>query len=94
MHLFCHEQPETLVVQTEIADARPGKVVLSTSPFYPGGGGQLADRGVVRWKDGEAKVKNLSKREQEVLSLLRRGVRVRSVARTLGLSVETVRRHV
>jgi misacylated tRNA(Ala) deacylase len=56
MHLFCHEQPDTLVVQTEIADARPGKVTLTTSPFYPGGGGQLADRGVIRWSGGEAKV--------------------------------------
>jgi len=56
MHLFCHEQPETLIVETEIADSRPGKVALATSPFYPGGGGQLADRGVIRWKDGEAKV--------------------------------------
>ena len=56
MHLFCHEQPETLIVETQVADARPGKVALATSPFYPGGGGQLADRGVIRWKDGEAKV--------------------------------------
>src|SRR5260370_41819428 len=56
MHLFCHERPETLVVPTEIADARPGKVALATSPFYPGGGGQLADRGVLRWKNGEARV--------------------------------------
>ena len=56
MHLFCHEEPETLVVQTEIVDARPGKVALATSPFYPGGGGQLADRGVIRWAGGEAKV--------------------------------------
>ena len=56
MHLFCHEQPETLVVQTEITDARPGKVALATSPFYPGGGGQLADRGVIRWAGGEARV--------------------------------------
>src|SRR5437899_5469716 len=56
MHLFCHEQPDTLVVQTEIADARPGKVALEISPFYPGGGGQLGDRGIIRWKGGEAKV--------------------------------------
>jgi len=56
MHLFCHEQPETLVVPTEVADARPGKVTLATSPFYPGGGGQLGDRGVIRWQGGEAKV--------------------------------------
>ncbi|MFI4999479.1 MAG: alanyl-tRNA editing protein [Reyranellales bacterium] len=56
MHLFCHEQPDTLNVQTDVVDARPGKVVLAQSPFYPGGGGQLADRGVIRWSGGEAKV--------------------------------------
>jgi misacylated tRNA(Ala) deacylase len=56
MHLFCHDQPETLTLQTEVADARPGKVVLAQSPFYPGGGGQLADRGVIRWQNGETKV--------------------------------------
>jgi DNA-binding CsgD family transcriptional regulator len=36
----------------------------------------------------------LSKREHEVLNLLRRGARLRSIAQTLGISVETVRRHV
>ena len=56
MHLFCHEQPDTLVVQTDVTDVRPGRVVLAQSPFYPGGGGQLADRGIVRWQGGEAKV--------------------------------------
>jgi misacylated tRNA(Ala) deacylase len=56
MHLFCHDNPETLSVQTDVSDARPGKVVLAQTPFYPGGGGQLADRGVIRWQGGEAKV--------------------------------------
>ena len=56
MHLFCHEHPETLVVETLAVDAQPGKLVLGQSPFYPGGGGQLADRGVLRWKGGEAKI--------------------------------------
>jgi misacylated tRNA(Ala) deacylase len=56
MHLFCHEHPETLRVETQVTDAQPGKVVLAQSPFYPGGGGQLADRGVLRWSGGEAKV--------------------------------------
>lgn len=56
MHLFCHDHPETLLLETEVADARPGRVALLQSPFYPGGGGQLADRGLLRWKDGEAKV--------------------------------------
>ena len=56
MHLFCHEQPDILVLETEIVDARPGKVVLGQSPFYTGGGGQLADRGALRWSGGEAAV--------------------------------------
>ena len=51
-----HEQPDTLVVETEVLDARPGRVLLGRSPFYPGGGGQLADRGVLRWETGESAV--------------------------------------
>jgi misacylated tRNA(Ala) deacylase len=56
MHLFWHEHPDALTVETDVADARPGRIALAQSPFYPGGGGQLADRGVVRWSGGEAKV--------------------------------------
>lgn len=56
MHLYCHDHPETLALETLVADARPGKVALGETPFYPGGGGQLADRGQLRWNGGEAKV--------------------------------------
>lgn len=56
MHLFCHDNPETLTLVTEVSDAQPGKVVLSQTPFYPGGGGQLADIGGLKWNGGEAKV--------------------------------------
>jgi misacylated tRNA(Ala) deacylase len=56
MHLYCHDHPETLVLETDVADAQPGKIALAATPFYPGGGGQLADRGVIRWAGGEAKV--------------------------------------
>jgi len=56
MHLYCHDHPETLTLETDVADTRPGKIALAETPFYPGGGGQLADRGVVRWSGGEAKV--------------------------------------
>jgi len=55
-HLFCHEHPEILTVESEIAEALPGRVVLAQSPFYPGGGGQLPDRGVLRWRNGEARI--------------------------------------
>ena len=56
MRYFCHEHPETLTLKTRVVDARPGAVVLEQSPFYPGGGGQLADRGLLRWSGGESRV--------------------------------------
>ena len=52
----CHEHPEVLALETRVVDARPGAVVLERTPFHPGGGGQLADRGVLRWNGGEAAV--------------------------------------
>jgi misacylated tRNA(Ala) deacylase len=53
---FCHDHPDVLTVETRIVDARPGAVVLETSPFHPGGGGQLADRGRLAWQAGESRV--------------------------------------
>lgn len=53
---FCHEHPDVLILEARVVDARPGGVVLERSPFHPGGGGQLADRGVLRWNGGEALV--------------------------------------
>jgi misacylated tRNA(Ala) deacylase len=55
-HLYCHEHPDTLVLASEVVDSRPGKVALAQSPFYPGGGGQPADQGVLRWSGGDARI--------------------------------------
>ncbi|HLI11861.1 MAG TPA: alanyl-tRNA editing protein [Alphaproteobacteria bacterium] len=55
-HLFCHDHPETLTLETRVVGASPGRVALAESPFYPGGGGQPADRGTLRWQQGEARV--------------------------------------
>jgi misacylated tRNA(Ala) deacylase len=53
---FCHEHPDVLSLETRVVDARPGAVVLEQTPFYPGGGGQLADHGTLRWNGGEVSV--------------------------------------
>jgi misacylated tRNA(Ala) deacylase len=53
---FCHDHPEVLTLETRVVDARPGAVVLETSPFHPGGGGQLPDRGRLAWHGGEGRV--------------------------------------
>ena len=52
---FCHDHPD-LTVETRVLDARPGAVVLEQSPFHPGGGGQLADRGRLTWSVGEIRI--------------------------------------
>lgn len=54
LRAFYHEHPETMTLTTEVIDARPGRVRLRESPFFMGGGGQLADRGLLRWTGGEA----------------------------------------
>ncbi|MBV7485127.1 alanyl-tRNA editing protein [Bordetella sp. BOR01] len=53
---FYHANPETFTVETRVIDAKPGRVLLAESPFYPGGGGQLADRGVLGHNGGEIAV--------------------------------------
>jgi len=49
---FYHLFPEARSVETSVVDARPGMVRLEILPFYPGGGGQLADRGTLRSQKG------------------------------------------
>jgi len=53
---FCHAHPDVLTLETRVVDARPGAVVLDRTPAHPGGGGQLADRALLRWSGGEARV--------------------------------------
>jgi len=54
--MFCHEYPDILETEAEVLDARPGAVLLSRHPFFPGGGGQLPDRGLLSWRGGESAV--------------------------------------
>lgn len=53
---FCHQYPDVLCLESRVLDARPGAVVLEQSPYYPGGGGQLPDRGRLHWTGGEVPV--------------------------------------
>jgi misacylated tRNA(Ala) deacylase len=54
--LHCHRCPDVLTLASEVVAATPGRVRLADSPFFPGGGGQLPDRGVIRWNGGQARV--------------------------------------
>jgi misacylated tRNA(Ala) deacylase len=67
---FCHEHPGVLTVATHVVDARPGAVLLGESPFYPGGGGQPPDRGVLRWSGGEVGVVGIEAAEGQAWHVL------------------------
>lgn len=49
---FCLDEPEVFALETVVTAAEPGRVRLDRSPFYPGGGGQLPDKGIVQWAGG------------------------------------------
>jgi len=53
---LCLDQPTLREFDADVLDARPGSVLLSRSAFYPGGGGQLADRGSISWAGGVAAI--------------------------------------
>jgi misacylated tRNA(Ala) deacylase len=59
---LCHEQPDLFEFEAEVVDVRPDAVLLDRSAFYPGGGGQLSDRGRLRWADQTVEVTRI---EQE-----------------------------
>ncbi|MES2531011.1 MAG: alanyl-tRNA editing protein [Pseudomonadota bacterium] len=58
--LFCQDNSEILTLDATVVRARPGAVLLSAHPLYPGGGGQLPDQGVIRWQDGETPITGFS----------------------------------
>src|SRR5262245_10928525 len=76
---FCHLHPDVLTVETRVIDARPGAVVLDTTPFYPGGGGQLADRGVLRWTGSESAVTGIEMSGGQLWHLLADPVEISGV---------------
>ncbi|HYH62254.1 MAG TPA: alanine--tRNA ligase [Solirubrobacterales bacterium] len=48
---------ERLTAETSVAAADGALVKLEESPFYPEGGGQVSDSGLLAWEGGEAPVK-------------------------------------
>jgi len=78
---FCHDHPDVLTLETRAVDARPGAVVLAESPFHPGGGGQLADRGRLAWAGGEVSVTGFETVDGRTWALLAEAVELRDAVR-------------
>ncbi len=67
---FYHEHPEVLSVETPVLNAAAGRVMLADSPFFPGGGGQLPDKGLIRWSGGDILVTGFEASEGQTWLLL------------------------
>lgn len=67
---FCLDHPETYSHQSRVLDARPGRVLLAETPFYPGGGGQLADRGFIEFSRGQVAVTGFEVQDGQIWHLL------------------------
>jgi misacylated tRNA(Ala) deacylase len=73
----CHDRPEATTFETEIIGAEPGAVLLRESLFYPGGGGQLADRGRLVTPQGEFEVTAIEMRGHNAWHRLSESVELR-----------------
>jgi misacylated tRNA(Ala) deacylase len=80
---YCHEYPDILVLETRVIDARAGAVLLERSPFHPGGGGQLADRGILRWNGGEVWVTGIEAADGRYWHLLAEPVEMAGTVETV-----------
>jgi DNA-binding NarL/FixJ family response regulator len=69
-----------------LSRVRPGQMLVAPSTFAGGGAAIPAPRGPLR--------PQLTRREQEVLDCLGRGMQVKSIARVLGITLETCRGYV
>lgn len=67
---YCLDNPDTLTLSTIVTASAPGRLLLRESPFYPGGGGQLPDRGLLRWAGGESAIIGFDLQDGDVWHLL------------------------
>jgi misacylated tRNA(Ala) deacylase len=57
---LCLDEPHVLCIEQTVLDARPGAVLVESTPFFAGGGGQLADRGTLSWAGGSSPIRSVT----------------------------------
>jgi misacylated tRNA(Ala) deacylase len=55
-----HEHPDVLKFDSAVLDSREGRILLRNSLLHPGGGGQVSDQARICFRDGEARIVDVS----------------------------------
>ncbi len=80
--------------ESTVVAIQGGAVVLDQTVFYPQGGGQPGDRGVMNFSDGrEAVIIDTQKGEAGISHILDEGSELPSVGETLNVEIDWARRH-
>lgn len=64
--LLYHENSFTYECTAKVVAVEGDEIALDATVFYPGGGGQMADRGVIAWENQQASVVAMNKRNDIV----------------------------
>lgn len=64
--LFCYDTPDVLAIEAQALDSGPGARLLSQHSFYPGGGGQLSDRGAMGGTGGDGAIAGLTEDAERI----------------------------
>ncbi len=80
--------------ESTVVALQGGAVILDQTVFYPHGGGQPGDRGVMNFSDGrEAVIIDTQKGETGILHILDEGSELPAVGETLNVEIDWARRH-
>src|SRR2546426_7839445 len=64
--LLYHENSFTYECTARVVAVEGDEIALDATVFYPGGGGQMADRGIISWHREQANVLALHKRDDVI----------------------------
>jgi misacylated tRNA(Ala) deacylase len=76
-----------------VTEVRDDGVVLDRTVFYPRGGGQPGDTGMLRWDGGEARVADTVKSSGEVLHVIEQGATPPPVGAAVTAEIDWARRY-
>ncbi len=81
------------VTDATVVEVRDAGVVLDRTVFYPRGGGQPGDTGIITWEGGETRIADTVKSEGDVLHILGEGATPPPSGTAVRAEIDWARRH-